>query len=436
MWKGSTVSGRLTGISGVVGKTCGEGTFGRVNKVRLAVGRIAAVKLLKLEHDPKKGEQLAELCRMWRPHCCFVGWPWDYGQTADGHWFFFMDLAPDGTRPMNDYLAGKMALTLRALIRACFQLADAFAALHLIGMVFHDVSSNQILLTPHGDVAIVDCDTVAFEGSPSANGGTRGYLTVKRAKGLEPASMMTDAFALGVLIFQLMTGGHPQSGMKESTLDYVDDAMRNAWYRDQPLFVFSDADRSNWPDPTTAEGTMTDRWNLLTAEVRSAFQQHFTAGTFDSSRSVLETEWRDLFGRLQDAVFACHVCGSPALNDPVAISPVCRDCDHPLARPQLLEIRRPSRSRSAADFVVAIANDMRLYSHHVKEIRGFDFTVASRLVRGSKTNPKFVGLKNLSDCEWQATGGDGSWQWIAPQKVVPLTLGTAIHFPGAVAVLT
>lgn len=435
MWKGATITGRLTGATSVVGATLGEGTFGRVSQAILADGRTVAVKLLKLERDDRKGEQLATLCRMGRTHPCFVGWPWDYGRTPNGYWYFFMDLAPATFWPMNDYLTGKQALSLRALLRACFHLADAMATLHLNGLAFQDVSSNQVLLTSRGDAAIVDCDAIDVEDAVSANGGTRGYLTVKRALGQEPASIMTDAFALGVLLFQLMTGGHPQSGMKESTLDFVDDGMRNAWYRDRPLFVFSKSDRSNWPDPTTIEGLMTERWLFLPTEVRDAFHQHFTEGPSDSSRCILETQWRELFGKLPDAVFACGACGSPALDDPATIAPACRNCDRLLDRPQRLEIRRASRHRSDAAYVVTIANDMRLYAHHVDGRRGFDFTVAGRLVRTAQHHGKFVGLQNLTSHVWRSTQRDGSWRRIAPQEVVPLTLGSTIHFPGGVAVL-
>ena len=435
MWKGSTITGVLTGVTAVVGATLGEGTFGRVSKAILADGRIVAVKLLKLERDDWKGEQLAALCGMGRLHPCVVGWPWDSGRTPDGYWYFFMDLAPASFWPMNDYLAGKQALSLRALLRACFQLADAVASLHLNGRAFHDLSSNQVLLTSRGDVAIVDCDAIDIEGSPSAVGGTRGYLTVKRARGEEPPSIMNDAFALGVLLFQLMIGGHPQSGMKESTLDFVDDAMRNGWYRDRPVFVFSKSDRSNWPDPTTVEGLMTERWRLLPLDIQDAFHQHFTEGPFDSSRCILETQWRELFGKLPDAVFACSVCGAPALHDPATIAPTCRSCDHPLNRPHLLEIRRAGRYQSAADYVVTIARDMRLYAHHVEGRRSFDFTVAGRLVRTAQHHGRFVGLQNLTSSVWRSTERDGSWQRIAPQGIAPLTLGSTIHFPGGMAVL-
>jgi LSD1 subclass zinc finger protein len=433
--KGSNVVGKLCGLNGVVGKKIGEGTFGIVYEVMLSVGITMAVKFLKHEASAEKEEQLRELCQMKPPNRCFKGWPKDYGRTSDGVLFYFMEKVEPTYRPMTRYLAGKVTLTWRSLFRAGFNLADAFAALHLAGLVFPDISSNQVLVRLDGDIAIVDCDNICFASAEIVKRGTRGYMTPKLESGDEPVSMSTDSYALSTLLFELLIVGNPLSGMKETTLTYVDDTKRDEWYKTKPVFVFSDSDDSTCPDPSTVEQVMIEHWNRLPIWLQNTFRLCFTEGLQDSSLCLHETEWRDYFGRLPDLLYECENCRKPLLYDPNASLRRCPCCKRTTTRPPLLHIYFDYGTAEQISCEVALGNDTWLYAHHMRRLRTFDFTPAARIVRGDRRNSKYVGLKNLTADVWRVHHRDGSWKYVEPNDIAPLFLGTTLYFSEALCVV-
>ncbi|HLQ37503.1 MAG TPA: protein kinase, partial [Planctomycetota bacterium] len=114
--------------------------------------------------------------------------------------------------------------------------ADAAAglqALHRRGMVHRDVKPENLVLTPAGQVKVVDLGLarpVGSKGSGSASSSAHGiagsvaYTAPEALRGL-PATPRSDLYALGVVLFEVATGRHPFAG-KQTVDDMIDAHLR------------------------------------------------------------------------------------------------------------------------------------------------------------------------------------------------------------------
>jgi serine/threonine-protein kinase len=101
-------------------------------------------------------------------------------------------------------------------IRLLAQVADGLAALHEAGVVHRDLKPANVLLEPDGTAAIGDLglarggrDTVLTR--PGQVLGTLEYLAPEVIRG-QPASRASDIYALGCLVYAVLTGQPPFSG--------------------------------------------------------------------------------------------------------------------------------------------------------------------------------------------------------------------------------
>lgn len=98
------------------------------------------------------------------------------------------------------------------------QVASALADAHAVGVIHRDVKPHNVLLRPGQDqVHAYLCDFgIARDDESSLTGtgvvaGTYAYLAPERFRG-EPATPMSDVYALGCLLWFLLTGRPPYDG--------------------------------------------------------------------------------------------------------------------------------------------------------------------------------------------------------------------------------
>ncbi|MDB4958888.1 MAG: ATPase/protein kinase family protein [Myxococcales bacterium] len=105
-----------------------------------------------------------------------------------------------------------------ARLRAALpQLAQGLAALHAAGKIHRDVKPSNIIVTTDGRVVLLDFGLVAELERRRGDEtgmivGTVGYMAPEQCAGDVPLTPAADWYALGVVLFQAMTGKLPFEG--------------------------------------------------------------------------------------------------------------------------------------------------------------------------------------------------------------------------------
>ena len=105
--------------------------------------------------------------------------------------------------------AEKISLGLATHIVAAAGAGLEFAHRRRGGAVIHaDVSPSNLLLTTAGEVKVADFGIARREGIAAAVEGKWAYMAPEQARG-EALDARADVFALGVVLYELVTGRHP-----------------------------------------------------------------------------------------------------------------------------------------------------------------------------------------------------------------------------------
>jgi serine/threonine-protein kinase len=137
----------------------------------------------------------------------------DYGEqvAADGTVTAFVVMELVEGMELADLLA-EGPLPWTDAVEICAQVAEALAAAHRLHIVHRDITPANVMLTSAG-VKVLDFGIAARVGAVDSDDtgglfGTPGYLAPERIEGrsVQPA---TDTYALGVLLFECLTGGPP-----------------------------------------------------------------------------------------------------------------------------------------------------------------------------------------------------------------------------------
>jgi non-specific serine/threonine protein kinase len=142
-----------------------------------------------------------------------------HGDTA----YFAMEWV-DGRTLREELRAGPMPH--RRTIELAQQIADGLAAAHAAGIVHRDLKPDNVMVRSGGLAKIVDFGLAKLDGPAAIRGdadptvtrallsdagvvmGTIGYMSPEQASG-RPVDYRSDQFALGLLMFELVTGKRP-----------------------------------------------------------------------------------------------------------------------------------------------------------------------------------------------------------------------------------
>jgi serine/threonine protein kinase/tetratricopeptide (TPR) repeat protein len=139
---------------------------------------------------------------------------------------------PDSDFIVMEYVEGKPlsqvipqnGLPLAQVLRYGLQIADAVGSAHAAGIVHRDLKPENILISRHDQIKIVDfglakqgsdargaLPTQEMLTSPGSFMGTLCYAAPEQHQNL-PVDQRTDVFALGVVLFKMLTGQLPFYG--------------------------------------------------------------------------------------------------------------------------------------------------------------------------------------------------------------------------------
>ncbi len=207
------------------------------------------------------------------------------------------------------------------LLRTARNLAAAVRGLHERGFVLGDLNESNVLVTPQARVTLVDADSFQVPGPAGVHRcrvGKPEYTPPElqdvclAGRDLGPEH---DAFALGVLVFQLlMQGLHPFAGVstEDPDTDTLLARIRAGW----------------WPYAWERAGPVRPAphappWAVLPPAVQELFTCCFEDGHADPARRPDAAAWE---GALEEAEGAMAVCAANAQHHHPRGLDVCPWC--------------------------------------------------------------------------------------------------------------
>src|SRR5207247_328580 len=144
----------------------------------------------------------------------------DVGEEA-GLAYFAMELV-EGTT-LEDIIEGDQRLDEGTIVNIARQCADALGFAHQRGIVHRDIKPANIMLTQDGRVKVADFG-IAKIGSAKMTQtgvllGSPSYMAPEHFLG-QALDGRSDIFALGIVLYELITGQTPFVGENLGTLSY------------------------------------------------------------------------------------------------------------------------------------------------------------------------------------------------------------------------
>ncbi len=135
----------------------------------------------------------------------------DFGVFEDGRFYLAMEYLKG--QPLSEVVTRESVSPGRAirLVAAC---AEAVASAHAAGIFHRDLKPSNIIISPDDRPGIIDFGLgMQFSRRDSHQGevaGTVAYMAPEQVAGnAEKTGSHTDAWALGIILYELLIGGHP-----------------------------------------------------------------------------------------------------------------------------------------------------------------------------------------------------------------------------------
>jgi serine/threonine-protein kinase len=201
----------------------GQGTVYKAADTKL--GRAVVIKVLPpeltvKEANLKRFEREARLASaLDHPNICTI---FDLNDIEGIHFIAMQYVEGKNVREL---VSGR-PLDLRSALSITIQVADALAAAHSRGIIHRDVKAGNVMVTPSGQVKILDFGLAKLlEGEGTHPGGihhtdltevgipygTATYAAPEQARG-ERVDARADIFSTGVLLYEMLTGTWPFQG--------------------------------------------------------------------------------------------------------------------------------------------------------------------------------------------------------------------------------
>jgi eukaryotic-like serine/threonine-protein kinase len=270
---------RVLGENSVVGQyrieaQIGSGTFGVVFRARdLTLERTVALKVFRSlgQGAPRRLlDEARAAAALNHPNVCTVF----AVDESDGISMIVMEHVEG--QPLKKMIAsGKLPLEeAKAIAR---QVALGMASAHANLIVHGDLKPGNIMITPEGAAKIMDFglahrephpaptdETATWEtADPAGLSGTPDYMSPEQARG-EPAAWQSDVFALGLILYEMLTGQKAiRGGNLLSVLRQIDTLDPAQYAEGMPEPLATILRRALVADPAQRDISMADIAELL-----------------------------------------------------------------------------------------------------------------------------------------------------------------------------
>jgi len=116
------------------------------------------------------------------------------------------------------------ALSIEEILKIAIQVSEGLTTAHEKGIVHRDIKSDNIMLTPRGQVKIMDFGLAKLKGATrltttGSTLGTLAYMSPEQAQGIE-VDQRSDIFSFGVVLYEMIAGQLPFRGEHEAAIIY------------------------------------------------------------------------------------------------------------------------------------------------------------------------------------------------------------------------
>ena len=220
---GALMIGSHIGPYRIVGEL-GSGGMGLVYRAaHTLLGRPAAIKVLRPELSDRADaieRFLAEACTTAEIRHPGVVEVYDYGYSRTGHAFLAMELLDGQTLGARLVQRGRMT-AFEAMVVAR-RIAAPLAVAHRHGIVHRDLKPDNVFLVRDLEGGAIDqvklldfgvakprSPVAAHGAAPALVLGTPAYMSPEQCRGDAACDQRTDLYALGCILFELLTGQAP-----------------------------------------------------------------------------------------------------------------------------------------------------------------------------------------------------------------------------------
>jgi serine/threonine protein kinase len=204
----------------------GGGGMGVVYRAEdMSLKRIVALKFLMpdLVRDPTAKKRFLKEAQaasaLDHPNICTIH---EISETAEG--LLFICMAFYGGENLNAKIS-RGPLSVSEALDIVIRIGRGLAKAHDHGIVHRDIKPANIIITPDGEVKIVDFGLAKLSGGTQitrvgARMGTLPFMSPEQIRGLD-LDQRTDIWSLAVLLFQVLTGQLPFQREYEAAVLYA-----------------------------------------------------------------------------------------------------------------------------------------------------------------------------------------------------------------------
>jgi serine/threonine protein kinase len=208
----------LPGDRYTIDRPIGRGGMGTVYVARdTLLDRDVAVKV---SNAPAAGSGLDErlrqeaqvLARLEHPGIVPVH---DAGLLGDGRLFYVMKLVHGDT--LSTHMARLEGES--AMLGIFERVAETMAFAHAAGVVHRDLKPSNVMVGRFGEVLVLDwgvAKVLEADGLAGTRVGTPGFMSPEQARGESATGAASDVFALGAVLFWMLTGATPDRTRDEA----------------------------------------------------------------------------------------------------------------------------------------------------------------------------------------------------------------------------